>query len=51
MATLSKKQLKIANQTPMNKITGSDFAALRNKGNDISKNMFTKNNGDSKKST
>lgn len=52
MATLTKKQLQIAKQTPpMDKITGSDFAALRNKGNDISKNMFVKNNGNSKTST
>ena len=51
MATLTKKQLKIANQTPpVNKITGSDFKALQ-KGNDISKNMFVKNNGNSKTST
>jgi len=51
MATLTKKQLKIANQTPpVDKITGSDFKALQ-KGNDISKNMFAKNNGNSKKNT
>jgi hypothetical protein len=51
MATLTKKQLKIANQTPpVDKITGSDFTALQ-KGNDISKNMFVKNNGNSKKNT
>lgn len=52
MVSLTKNQLKIASQTPpVNKITGSDFKALRNKGNDISKNMFTKNNGNSKTST
>jgi hypothetical protein len=51
MASLTKNQLKIASQTPpINKITGADFKALQ-KGNDISKNMFVKNNGRKKKST
>ena len=51
MATLTKKQLQIAKQTPpVDKITGSDFKALQ-KGNDISKNMFVKNNGNNKTST
>jgi hypothetical protein len=51
MASLTKKQLKIASQTPpLDTITRSDFKALQ-KGNDISKNMFVKNNGNSKKNT
>ena len=51
--SLSSKQKKIANQSPpYNKITGEDFQTLKmKKGNDISKNMFAKNNGNSKKST